>query len=607
MQVHSDIFWNKIKMDDYRGRFFIESCYEILHTESPSFHQTKIYNIMSSSKEVIEAIDDYIQDSKNLRNLYNSINELKACLKKDDVISPLIQFFNANLNNLFTAIGNDESKEINKFTIRELLLYLKNILNLESIYQKQLLEKLIYSITSKDVNLKHLNRNLKLISNLSNLYITYLLTKNYSPSYLFHRMQMFTRSNNYGSRNFKEQLYFVLNKLNSRRESFLVYFILYKHIDIDFIKSLMNDKLTIEISYTVDKRFEKEIIDLKDRNTFITIELDSTDYISAAFKANKEINLLLDKLEFHNLLSANNISETCYVLEKTNKTYTTKKVYLNKLLSFVTKINIDIYNEHNLFLEIEKKLEKESIIRFNRSIHYLRMSKDTGSLEQKLLNMWIALESLFDKHENTIIGDIVKWLPLIYSTTSLIRRIEYVLNLLRKYEIKVPKEVKLHYGTKINSFQEMKIDSFVDIFFNEDLCKKIFNNCGNKEFLKYRIMETFEELKTSKKTISRIERSSSDVQRQIRRIYLVRNKLTHQAFHGNVKGQIVNNLNEYLFICYSAIYSTIITIDKGRKVSIDDIFLSYQLGCQNLYNNLKSVDENNYKMSYESITVKALI
>jgi len=608
MQIHKDHYWKNLNLNDYRARFFIETCYEILHTKSPSFHQVRLNNVISSSKEVLDSINDYNTDKKNLRNLYNSINELKFCLEKDNFIKPLISIFHDNLNSLLSSIGTDESKEIDKFKIRELLLYLKNIIFLENEYQNILTEKLIYLVTSDKVNLKQITRNLNDINKISNLYITHLLSKDYSLSYLYHRMQMFTRKNNYSKRNFKEQLYFVLNNLNNRKTSFEVYFIIHKYIDIEFIKSLFDKDLLINISnILINDILKEEVKNFNSRNTYISITITSTDYISAAFQSKRIIDLLLDKLDFHNLLCSNDIDETCYVIETIKDKNTLKKVHINKLLSFVNKINIDIYKEHNLFLEIENKLDSKSIDRFKRSIHYLRMSKNTDSLEQKLLNMWIALESLFDKHENTIIGDIIKWIPLIYSTSSLIIKVEYILNLLVEYEIKIPTEIKKTLNIKYNSFKYIDIELFSKILFDEHLCKFIFNNCNNKEFLKFRLRQTFEEFKNPKKTLASIEKSCLNVERHIKRIYVIRNKLTHQAFHGNVKGQIVNHLNEYLFICYTSIYTTITNLNEERKISIDDSFLAYKLGSQNLYNKLKLFNEDNFIMKYEYLKIKPLI
>jgi len=609
MNIFNDNLWSKLPIPDFRGRFFVESCFELLHIQTPPFHQSRFLNVISSTKEVLISINDYQYDEKNLRNLYNSIRELKSCLKIDSVMKTVIINYQDNLNSLFDEIKDDDQIKINDEKLRKLKLLCNNILNIEEVYIQKLTEELLYNITSLDIDLKRIGIITKSIYELTTLYITHLLSKNYSASYLYNRMQMFVRINNYKNRSFSEQVEYVFDKLNNRIDKYSVYFAI-KSTHLTKLKKHAIDR-NLYLLDNLNELFEKEHIKKINPNniynSYILIEVDATDYISASFKAKEKINSMIDMMSFHNLIHSNDVHNICLVSNK--EMNFTKYVDLEFLLKHVTTTYTKKYDRHyNIIHHISKRLELKSYERIKRSFHYLRLSKDTNSLDQKLLNIWISLESLFDKYENTIIGNITQWVPKIYAISSISDRINYILELLIKYKIPIPQKIKDSYSlNKAMFFKEVSLEDFSPIFFDESAIEMIFKSIKNKEFLKYRIQSTFHELKNSKKIILRIDKTIRDVDRQIKRIYVTRNKLTHQAFHGNIKGQIVNHLYEYLMMCYHAIFLTLEKSKESRKITIDDALLSYQMGSDNLYEKLKAFNEEKDKLNFSLINVKAII
>ena len=113
-------------------------------------------------------------------------------------------------------------------------------------------------------------------------------------------------------------------------------------------------------------------------------------------------------------------------------------------------------------------------------------------------------------------------------------------------------------------------------------------------------------MKTHKKIISRIDKTTLDIERQLKRIYVIRNKSMHRAFHGHIKGQIVNHLHEYTMMCFHAILSTLNKTDLKRQVSLDDALLAYQLGVENLYNQIDSKEENTV-VTFDDLIIQPII
>ncbi|EMK6932513.1 hypothetical protein V9J79_003986, partial [Vibrio alginolyticus] len=77
--------WDGLPFADFRNRFFIEVWKELLYVNTPSFYQSKTMNVMSGAEEIVEAIDDYLIDSKNGNLLVTLLSDYKTVLKIDYV------------------------------------------------------------------------------------------------------------------------------------------------------------------------------------------------------------------------------------------------------------------------------------------------------------------------------------------------------------------------------------------------------------------------------------------------------------------------------------------------------------------------------------------
>lgn len=608
MHIIKDTHWAKLPFSDFRGRFFVETCYELLHTETPPFHQSRLMNVISSTKEVLITIKDYRYDEKNVHNLRNSTEELKLCLHADTIAQKIYRKEIENLENVFKHI-NPEDK-IHYDVLRRLELLCKNILAGESSYFESLTENLKEIITDSGIDLSQKHRITKTIYHLTGLYISYLLSNNYSPKYLYNRTEYFTRQNNYKNRNFEEQFDHVLSILNSRIDTYTVCFAFHtRHLHkLTSHPSILNATLRTDIADLFDKQNINKLNPDNTYNIYALIDVETTDYISASFKAKEKLDVLIDLMNFHDLLHSRDIKDTCLTKVKIDtKTYI-KEVKLGTLLSFVTVTSTkEYYKYFDFMLDLNNRLEVNSSDRLKRSLHYLRLSKDTNSLEQKLLNIWIALESLFDSQGNTIIGNISSWLPQVYATSSVRDRLNYLLDLLIKYKVQIPTDVKEKYQLEINHFtQDVSLSVFCTIFYDKESINKVFSTITEKEFLKFRMYSTFLELKNPKKVLSRINKTSIDVDRQLKRIYVLRNKLTHQAQRGTVKGQIVNHLFEYTMMCYHAIFTTLENSQDTRKLTIDDTLLAYQMGCEYIHTQLKKASEDS-TIDFPMVNIKPII
>jgi len=621
MKIINENMWESLPYEDFRTRFFIETFYELVHKVTPHFHQSRLLNVIAASQEVLSSIEDYKLDNKNIRNLYNSIFELKSSLQIDFVMKDMIKLYQPNLTALFQSLNNQsknkedqEDKKRNNidYTIlRELSLICKSILTFEQKYITTLTDKIIYETTSPDVELSKIGIITNNIYTLTSLYLTNLLSRNFSQKYINNQIQYLMNRNNYKTKSFNDMFQNMFNKFNNKIQPFTISFAMHSNDKEQLLRYESNAiEIKLDVTDTFSENEIKKITEgLNSQNVFAILKIDTTDYISAAFQAKEKIDLMTDLLSFNNTLQNKDISKTCLVkVQETQGSNHVFHVHMNKLSNSVTTTFTRRYSKYDKVLQkLTNRFDTESCNKFYNSLHYMRLSKDTNNIEQKLLNLWICLESLFDKNGQTIIGSIITWLPKVYAVTSVLDRVTYIFTLLKKYNIAIPSDIVVAYNLQTkDTFNKISLEEFSKVFFNEKDIEKVFESLNKKEFLKFRILSTFNELKTHKKIISRIDKTTLDIERQLKRIYVIRNKSMHRAFHGHIKGQIVNHLHEYTMMCFHAILSTLNKTDLKRQVSLDDALLAYQLGVENLYNQIDSKEENTV-VTFDDLIIQPII
>ncbi|MBO2602832.1 hypothetical protein I6M34_06850 [Shewanella algae] len=193
--------WQNLPTVDFRNRFFIEIWKEILYVDTPSFYQAKTMNTMSGAAEIIDCVDDYIGDPKNGKHLAAMIEDFRELWKSDPVAKDVY----SNLHNKISDLLNLNENSINKTISLEIKTFCRLIISKEREYFDALKRSLKQSVLGC-ANLEQKDRITKEIQNLSKSFIGYLLWKGYSPTYLYNRMEMLTRTKNYGRRDFNAQL-----------------------------------------------------------------------------------------------------------------------------------------------------------------------------------------------------------------------------------------------------------------------------------------------------------------------------------------------------------------------------------------------------------------
>ena len=585
MHEVSSYVWKNLPTIDFRNRFFIEAWKEVLYVDTPAFYQSKVINTISGAEETIGCIRDFLEDPKNGKHLISVIEDYHQYWKNDKIAEHVY----GNLYKKISELLSISDKALTKEKALELRTFCILILEKEEDYFEESKNKLKRAVIG-DADLSKKDRITKEIYSLTKSFIGYLLWKGYSPTYLYNRMEMFTRAKNYGQRDFKAQLNSVLDKLTTRIHEYNVYFAistLQKYLqDMGQLLGVIFIKYENQIP---SDQFAKISQGLKTK-TLAKITVSTTDYVSASWQANEILDRAIDFLAIEKPMHSISYSPLCFTRVQIGQINHKHTINIGLLKQFITSKKTSILDNVNgdkkFNFRESIKLERYDVLA--RSPRYLRIAKESTSLEQKLINIWIALECIFEKTEGNIISGIVKYIPKFYSASAVLSRISYSQHLLAKRLKEIPSDLIEGVGGTKKKFNELSLEECFDIMKVEANRHKIYKelDARDEQFLIFRIIHIYDELSDGQKISERLINTQKDVERQLYRIYRLRNKLAHRAFHNNVPPQFIDNLITYLLSSYSILIS-FSTYDKIQDFESQDIFNVFEASHEKMISKLK--------------------
>lgn len=562
-----DAHWRNLPVHDYRARFFVECYREKLSLYSPHFAQARLMNVFSTLIEIESYLEEITDDDRYKSYINSSLQELDHCVASDEIAKSLIEVHEPIRMTLHKKIqGGDFGRQ----TLSQLSLYARHGIRQRRKYSEILDEQLKIAVCGES-ELEKKDRNLSAINALTGRFITDLLSRGYSPTHLYNRAEMFTRLNNYGKRNFREQYDHIIGRIRTGKSKYEVVYGVEVHSAEAILPYLNSGKSTA--STELDPRFEtarEKLLRSSNPSIFVITEIETTDHVSAAWRAKEHIESQLDyaltleknpqcKTSKHAAIGWTNSAG--FVLENIN---------ISLLQQFLTSEGGAYFGGQGVnFRKIEGSLDimgKEQLIQCFR---HIRLSKESEFLEEKLLNMWIALESLYSFGRGSIIDNIVRYVPRTYAVFSLARRVQYAKKLLIDNSI----EMTPFIGAGAFSDTTPLADVF-DALHIEHKSRELFESLGEKEHLKFIILRYHETFKTCSSIRARVKASASDVERQLKRVYVTRNKIAHTGYYGNVRPQLITNLYDYTINSLHALYLASL-IERKQKTSLEESFNAF--------------------------------
>jgi hypothetical protein len=199
--------------------------------------------------------------------------------------------------------------------------------------------------------------------------------------------------------------------------------------------------------------------------------------------------------------------------------------------------------------------------------------------------------------------NIIKYVPMIYNSFSIIRKIRYAKEMLKINKINIPNDIKEALDIKNNIFDKTTTDEkILEIITRDPLFISLVKSINGTEHLKYRLTIIKEFIDKDKISDHFLE-SEKSIKNQLYRIYFMRNKISHRGHYKNINPHLLEHLTDYLMISYSALVIGFSYLYKSEReeLSISDLLFSYTLQFNKVRKNII-----NGSLNIDSIYVKKL-
>lgn len=206
----------------------------------------------------------------------------------------------------------------------------------------------------------------------------------------------------------------------------------------------------------------------------------------------------------------------------------------------------------NEFVAVRQQLSSTDADQLNASLQFHKLATLAPTDESRLVNLWIALESLVQDGGTSIIGRICRYIPKSCSTRYIQRKVtafaidskelwkqsdtSTILPLLTESQ-----KGHLHYRDILRILLDKSPGPLIDGFAGV---------ASQNELLVFRLSKLFDEFSTPENLAATLERNIQGVTWQLRRIYRTRNHITHKGISQNGIRQLIQHLNSYYITAY---------------------------------------------------------
>lgn len=215
-------------------------------------------------------------------------------------------------------------------------------------------------------------------------------------------------------------------------------------------------------------------------------------------------------------------------------------------------------------------LEKDSFEKFTNAAQLHSLALNSGSEQNQLINLWIALESIIPTNGSVsnienVVSSTIPFLNMIYYKRLINKLIADIFYWCRK-------EGSVALNNINGNSLHIKFIKLLSLEENREALNRLKENTRDFHLLKDRII-FFENLfKSPKNIISGLNTHTDRLAQQIRRIYRARNLIVHTGNLPSYTSTLIENLHDYLDVIIGTLIELnisdkkIISISQGFKV-----------------------------------------
>ncbi len=544
-------------------------------------YQYRIMNSLSVIRELVDVLNNRLRGiHSNNHNISECKKEAKEIIKQDVVLKKYYYtYWSTLLNHLSQKTETDSQQR----ALRYQLEYIYN--KISSDYFDKLMDEL-------EDNLN--NREIKYIIENANRVVSNSVTRGWSATALFDLIDILTDSKNDTSKwnTFKEKLikgqkdeYHVLIPLKVRINA-------NKNTHLNEEEKLINNIKNMGINVLNIEEIANEysyINGLASDSKYLDISTYAFDYYSASHIALSKYADIFNMFSFYNLIKPWNIKDISWIAVNVGL-QSFKRITSKELYGTYTYIE----GANKIFRDALSIIQDESVLssRLKATYSYANMSKASYSIEEKYMNMWVALESLCrsDVYDN-IISNVLETVP-----SALCNR--YIYKKYRNFsEDCIRCGVDLKFSSKeyqiLNPDKHQLVKDILDIFNDEQLYDELKEKCKLNSLLAFRCCELHEIAVSGDNMVNSIMNHNKNVKQQLRRLYRTRNAIAHTAALEDVQMvRYIEHLENYL----SEFVAEVIRTSEEKE--LDQIEIIFEIIKDNYWQFLDLVNTKKSKGKY---------
>ena len=530
---------------------FCQAWKELTEDKTLDSYQFKSFNVINALDELLHNINNYLCNIVSNTYLIDStVAELISCIKRDYVIN---RNFLDLRNRLLDVLCKKHDTYSNVKSLKYHVLYYKN--ELIPVYDTQIIQSIKECIDNNDSK-----NEILLIST----FISRCVDNGWNPKALFNKLDL---------REGKNLVTFLNNILHCHSQEYVLLFPYRLKIQPpkgktrEQSKEYLNSQLK---DFGISIYFKEEIIDIypdiaKEKLSspeYLSISCKGKDVMSASHVALTILSKYLSLFGFFSLIESWSLANSSWIIYNRECPYT---VELKPSDIYGTYEYLDssssVYSRTKQLLlsdNVNNTFKQKLFASFN----YANLSTASLSLEEKYMNMWIALESLSrtDAHDN-IINNILFSVP---SACCL----RYMYRLIRNFaEDCVRCGVSLDFNeiniSIQNSNKEEIVSQLLKVLRDANKLQELESRCSCNELLKLRCLEIADLANDESKFIDKITAHYQTVCWHINRLYRIRNEIAHSALNPNIS---IIRYTEHLYDYLATYISEIVRFAIDKKV-----------------------------------------
>lgn len=290
-----------------------------------------------------------------------------------------------------------------------------------------------------------------------------------------------------------------------------------------------------------------EKAELKDTQQYMVVQTQAYDVFSAAHFSIIGLSEVLNTLSFFTAIESWSVSDISLIV------YNTQSPYTKSLKA------TDVYRTYEYLDSSSKVYERaERIIspkghcghplrqKLLSSFSYANLSRASMALEEKYMNIWIAIESLCRSDaQETIIDSILTLVPNALCLRYLYRLVRNFVEDCSRCDVEFvfsTKSIDMKMGDK-----DRLVTETIAVFRDTTLQPELEEKCRCNSLLHQRYQEMFQILTDPQTLIDKVEKHHTTVRWHLNRLYRVRNEIAHSGVLQEISAiRYTEHLYDYL-------------------------------------------------------------